>query len=1288
MRVFISSTFKDLRPERQAAIDVLRRAEFIPWGMELFVSSPSKPVDEALRELQLSDAVLLIIGFRAGSLVPEAPSLTYTAAEFDHALNLNRPIFAFIQTEAGSWTNKEPAGALRDALDKFKKNVDAANITAGYFENVDQLKTEIVLAMQKWNDKGRPGARLTFTTPAEFFAPFSAAGIPRLFDFQQVLRGRGAEIGALNAFLADATLIAGVLPGRGGIGKTKLLHDWSSALAGATVLYVRDNAVWHAEAFKEIPVGNVVIVADDAHRLNFLEELLGLVRALSEKQRVKIVLGTRPSGLGQIDAALSTRFETSQIQRFAQLRQINNRSVIELAEESLGASHVGYARALAGVSEDTPLVTVVGGRLIARGEIEPSLLANHDEFRHTVFDRFSAEYERLLPAGAVSWRTLLNLIAAISPLDPNFAKFVEPAAEILRVRVDEIKRAVDQLERNGLLLRGGRLVRIVPDLLSDFLLEGGCVTANGDSTEFADLVYNTYKGTYLSNILRNLGELDWRMTHANHDARLLDRIWGEIRGTFEAADASGRLDLLKSLREAAWFQPTRVEDIVNIAMRTEATTTTVFSDWKLEQKHVLRELPSLLQPIAHHLDHLESAAKSLWHLSRRDTEDQSIGHSPNGWSALENLAEYGRFKPVELNVRMADVIGGFTRLPGAFDKKHTPFDLADKLLAKEGQYTDQDGYTISIGAFPFNYPVIKPARDRALALIEEGLNSENLRVALRATQSIANVLCGFLPMGRHVTEEEVAWQNDEREIVLQMLGRRLQKSPLPVALLRKIRSVLLRARPWTRDIPITKRIDEILAVAPQTDEVLIFDAFWSSPWDHDARYETIEEADQARRDLIGRAVNAFKVKYRSPADQTAALVELVAEGECAGIDRSGKGGDFMQKLCSDAAFTNEFIGYALGEPDPFLGQLISIPLATLRSVDAARYKEIGLGGAAHKTVSVSLGTAAAVCYGPPLTNPIPEDFAIIEALSRHPNGWVRHESFLGIRRIGAHGEYERGAVRLAIETNIDESSVLAEQMCEVFGPGGVNVEHITEDDVRAILQKLAPLKDLDGHDMTRFLSQAGRLYPALVFSFIMQRLDRAAAILAKGESLKGYDPIPGRHLGSALHALRDGPNYPNLMAQVRDRFVTQPDLRFWLAKIFWDIGLVDATTLSIIDELVHSGDKEAIRSAIGLLSGAPSGLALSRPYFAVHVIETCEQLDRDLGARASSEFIGNAHTGAFQRTPGSPSPKFQQMEQRATALRDLFPQGSVGHEFFANLRASAGAVLERERLDDEQFGFG
>jgi hypothetical protein len=118
-----------------------------------------------------------------------------------------------------------------------------------------------------------------------------------LFDFKQTLRGRDAQLQALNAFLTDPTSIVGVLTGRGGIGKSKLLHDWVQTVTNRTVLSLREDAEWHPEAAKEIPAGDVLIVADDAHRFDFLGRLMLLVRNLNQRQNVKVLLGTRPSGV-------------------------------------------------------------------------------------------------------------------------------------------------------------------------------------------------------------------------------------------------------------------------------------------------------------------------------------------------------------------------------------------------------------------------------------------------------------------------------------------------------------------------------------------------------------------------------------------------------------------------------------------------------------------------------------------------------------------------------------------------------------------------------------------------------------------------------------------------------------------------------------------------------------------------------------------------------------------------------------------------------------------------------
>lgn len=83
MRIFISSTFVDLRPEREAVREVLnRRAGTVPWGMELFASAPEKPLKVCLEWLHMPDAVVLVLGFMAGLLIPESPEW-YTRAEFD-----------------------------------------------------------------------------------------------------------------------------------------------------------------------------------------------------------------------------------------------------------------------------------------------------------------------------------------------------------------------------------------------------------------------------------------------------------------------------------------------------------------------------------------------------------------------------------------------------------------------------------------------------------------------------------------------------------------------------------------------------------------------------------------------------------------------------------------------------------------------------------------------------------------------------------------------------------------------------------------------------------------------------------------------------------------------------------------------------------------------------------------------------------------------------------------------------------------------------------------------------
>jgi hypothetical protein len=260
-------------------------------------------------------------------------------------------------------------------------------------------------------------------------------------------------------------------------------------------------------------------------------------------------------------------------------------------------------------------------------------------------------------------------------------------------------------------------------------------------------------------------------------------------------------------------------------------------------------------------------------------------------------------------------------------------------------------------------------------------------------------------------------------------------------------------------------------------------------------------------------------------------------------------------------------------------------------------------------------------------------------------------------------------------------------MCGAADYGGINKEHLPEDEVRALLDKLVITKKIEGHHTERFLAWVGDVYPETLFEFILRRLDRDAELDRRNEKKAGYAPIPHHRFGNAFRPLQRDLGYKNFLAQVRDRFFTQPEQGFWLRELFWSIGSVDETTLESIDELLHPGTTESVRIAITLIGGAPPELALVRPDFAVHVIEECERVSAQLGVHAESALVANTQTGPFTRTPGQPSPKYSSLKDRSEALRDGFAAGSIGRRLFARIHDAAVEMLKRERLDDEQMVF-
>ena len=82
--VFISSTYEDLKEQRQALMGVALENNFIPVGMEQFHAAPATQWDVITKMIDECDFYLLVIGGRYGSIDDDA-GIGYTEKEYNYA---------------------------------------------------------------------------------------------------------------------------------------------------------------------------------------------------------------------------------------------------------------------------------------------------------------------------------------------------------------------------------------------------------------------------------------------------------------------------------------------------------------------------------------------------------------------------------------------------------------------------------------------------------------------------------------------------------------------------------------------------------------------------------------------------------------------------------------------------------------------------------------------------------------------------------------------------------------------------------------------------------------------------------------------------------------------------------------------------------------------------------------------------------------------------------------------------------------------------------------------------
>lgn len=148
LQIFVSSTFTDLKEERQAAVEAILSSGHIPAGMELFSAGDESQMTVIERWINESDVYLLILGGRYGSIESKSGK-SYTHLEYEYAVSLGKPLFAVVISEEALEKKVKDTGTSVIETDNAKELKKFRGIVTSNLVKFFDDKKDIKLAIHE-----------------------------------------------------------------------------------------------------------------------------------------------------------------------------------------------------------------------------------------------------------------------------------------------------------------------------------------------------------------------------------------------------------------------------------------------------------------------------------------------------------------------------------------------------------------------------------------------------------------------------------------------------------------------------------------------------------------------------------------------------------------------------------------------------------------------------------------------------------------------------------------------------------------------------------------------------------------------------------------------------------------------------------------------------------------------------------------------------------------------------------------------------------------------------------
>ncbi len=147
-RIYISSTYEDLKDYRSAVSSILRSLEHEDVAMEHYGAADVRPLDKCLEDVASSDVYLGIFAWRYG-FIPDGQDKSITELEYRHAKALGKPCLIFLLHEEAPWSKKLIELPAQEKLEQLRAEMQKDKIVA-FFSSSDDLKAKVAQAVSAW----------------------------------------------------------------------------------------------------------------------------------------------------------------------------------------------------------------------------------------------------------------------------------------------------------------------------------------------------------------------------------------------------------------------------------------------------------------------------------------------------------------------------------------------------------------------------------------------------------------------------------------------------------------------------------------------------------------------------------------------------------------------------------------------------------------------------------------------------------------------------------------------------------------------------------------------------------------------------------------------------------------------------------------------------------------------------------------------------------------------------------------------------------------------------------